>query len=624
MLQSLRDGAQSKAIKVLVFFIILSFAGFGLESLLPGGSGTSVAEVNGTEISPQSLQQAIDGQKRQLAQIFGENLDPTLLDDDRLRPRALQSLIDRELLLQASRNLGLTATDRAIGTVITNVEAFKIDGRFSPEQYKVVLANAGVTPERFRRAQADEIVISQLESAILNSDFTTSTEMAAAANIVTEERDVRYLLVERREIEEQAAISSDDVTAYYKSNREEFVTDEQVIAEYIELTAEDFFTDVDADELAEQFEAVKNEYEVSEQARVSHILLVQGDGEADSQLALRINEVASQLEFGADFSELAQQLSDDIGSASLGGELGFTDGTAFPEAMEAVIAELEVGEISAAVETDAGTHFIRLDERIAAESADFNALRAELEASIQRSNAEQELLSAVDALRDLSFNSVDLKGPAEALAVDAKLSGPISPSQGESIFASAAVRSTLFSEEIYEAGNNSEVLELAENRFVVVRVDQKIPSVQKPLSDVDESIRRRLQEEAITARLKVLLADTQARMQSGDTLEAIATAQGWQWRVELDARRSGSLLPPEIAEAAFAIRFTDGVDLVHVTLPGGQFAIVELADVTSGSTDKLSTPERESMAEQLATVKGQLSLVEYRRALRNSSDIVTR
>ena len=131
---------------------------------------------------------------------------------------------------------------------------------------------------------------------------------------------------------------------------------------------------------------------------------------------MRINEVASQLEFGADFSELAQQLSDDIGSASLGGELGFTDGTAFPEAMEAVIAELEVGEISAAVETDAGTHFIRLDERIAAESADFNALRAELEASIQRSNAEQELLSAVDALRDLSFNSVDLKGPAEALA----------------------------------------------------------------------------------------------------------------------------------------------------------------------------------------------------------------
>ena len=59
----------------------------------------------------------------------------------------------------------------------------------------------------------------------------------------------------------------------------------------------------------------------------------------------------------------------------------------------------------AAVETDAGIHFIRVDDRVAGESADFAALRAELEASIQRSNAEQELLVAVDALRDLSFNA---------------------------------------------------------------------------------------------------------------------------------------------------------------------------------------------------------------------------
>lgn len=109
-LQSLRDGTQSKAVKVLIFFIVLSFAGFGLESLLPGGSGTSVAEVNGTEITPQELQVAIENQKRQLMQIFGDNTDPAILDDDRLRPRALEALIDRELLLQEATQRGLAAT----------------------------------------------------------------------------------------------------------------------------------------------------------------------------------------------------------------------------------------------------------------------------------------------------------------------------------------------------------------------------------------------------------------------------------------------------------------------------------------------------------------------------------
>jgi len=195
VIQAIRGGVQSKAIKAVIFFIILSFAGFGLESMLPSGSGTSVAEVNGTEISPQELEFAVDGQKRQLMQIFGDNIDPAMLEDDRLRPRALETLIDRELLLQESERLGLSATDRAIGQIVAEVEAFQIDGQFSPEQYKVVLANAGLTPERFRRSQAQELVVSQLESAILSSDFMTPTEVSAAADVTAEERDVRYLVM---------------------------------------------------------------------------------------------------------------------------------------------------------------------------------------------------------------------------------------------------------------------------------------------------------------------------------------------------------------------------------------------------------------------------------------------
>lgn len=47
MLQSIRSGAQSTGFRVIIFLIILSFAGFGLEQVLFGGTGTSVAEVNG-------------------------------------------------------------------------------------------------------------------------------------------------------------------------------------------------------------------------------------------------------------------------------------------------------------------------------------------------------------------------------------------------------------------------------------------------------------------------------------------------------------------------------------------------------------------------------------------------
>ena len=115
MLQSMRQSTQSTAAKVIIGLIVLSFAAFGLETLLPGGAGTSVAEVNGEEITPFALQEAVTQQKRQLISVLGDDIDPALLDDDRLQPRALESLIQRALLLQKTAELNLVASEAQVG-----------------------------------------------------------------------------------------------------------------------------------------------------------------------------------------------------------------------------------------------------------------------------------------------------------------------------------------------------------------------------------------------------------------------------------------------------------------------------------------------------------------------------
>ena len=138
MLQSMRQGAQSTAAKIIIGLIVLSFAAFGLETLLPGGSGSSVAEVNGEEISPVALQEAVTQQKRRLVSILGDDIDPSLLDDDRLQPRALESLIQRILLLQRAAGLSLVASESQIGEAITSIETFQLNGAFSVDAYKSV------------------------------------------------------------------------------------------------------------------------------------------------------------------------------------------------------------------------------------------------------------------------------------------------------------------------------------------------------------------------------------------------------------------------------------------------------------------------------------------------------
>ncbi len=624
MLQSIREGTQSTWVRVLVILIVLSFAGFGLEQVLFGGTGTSVAEVNGEEITPQQLQIAIDAQKRQMQQIFGDNLDPAMLEDDRLRPSALEGLVERELLLQEARRQNLTASSRAIGRLVADVEAFKVDGRFDADRFKVVLANAGLTPERFRRSQSQDLILQQVQSSVADTEFTTPLELSAAASVLTEEREVRYLLLNPETLVAESAISEDELRAYYDTNPEQFVSEAAVVAEYVELAIEDFFTPVDPSMVDEQLAAVKADYTVADQARVSHILLIPTDDEDSDAFAQRVDDVAARLSGGEDFAAVAESASDDLGSASAGGELGFTDGSAFPEPMEAAIAALEVGEISAPVETDAGTHFIRVDERIAGETPDDGVLRAELEASIQRSEAERELLLAVDTLRDLSFNAAGLEGPAKAIGASVQRAESVTRSSGEGVFANAQVRNALYAPEVLEAGNNSDVIEIAGPRFVVARVAERIPPAPKAFETVAADIRQQLEAEALQKRLQELLADIATRRASGDGFDAIAEEGGYEWQVVLDAKRRGGQLPREIAEAAFTMTLTEAPDLELVTLPGDQYAVVELSRIRPGAVLNLSDAEAQALAQQVSQLQGEVSLLEFRRALRADATIVTR
>ncbi len=624
MMQSIRAGTKTAGFKVIIFFIVFSFAGFGLEQVIFGGSGTSVAEVNGTEITPQELEVAIAGQKRQLIQIFGDNIDPEMLDDDRIRPRALEEMIERTVLLQAATDNAMVASSRAIGEIVGSIEAFKVDGVFNADQYKVVLANAGYSPERFRREQVQQVILSQLQQSVLGSDFVTKVELVSAAEATEEERDVRYLIVTNDMLRSSAAVSEDSVRQAYDRDPSVWTTEATVVADYIVIARDDFLSPVDPEALDEEFENVKDEYTVAEQTLIAHILLIQGDDESVEDYAGRIDQVASRIAAGEDFAELAGEVSDDVGSATLGGELGFTDGTVFPEPMENAVSNLSVGEVSARVETDAGIHFIRVQERVAGETPDYQQLKDELAKSMQEAEADQTLLLTVEELRELSFSAADLQQPADALSLVVAQSLPVSLNSGEGVFSERSVREALFSEEVYEAGNNSTVLEVSGNRYVVVRVAERRPPEILPFTQVAQTIRDDLEANAQKAAKFALLESLRSRRTEGERLEEIANAEGYEWRVELGARRVGSLLPPEVVSLAFSMGQGADAALDSVDLVNGDLAVVELARVEPGRLDNLSSAQRDQLATQLTQLQGQLSMLEYRTALRDNADIVTR
>ncbi|WOJ94152.1 SurA N-terminal domain-containing protein [Congregibacter variabilis] len=620
MLQDIRANAQGTVAKVIIGLIVISFSIFGIESLLFSGGSNGVAEVNGEEISPFALQQELSVQQRRLLSILGDDADPALLDQAQLTQQALETLIQREIIKQAAKDMGLNTSDQAIGDIVASMQQFQIDGQFSPDLFQGALASAGFTPALFRERLAEDIEIGQLRAGIAGSDFGTDAELQLASSIALEGRDVRYISLPLFDFIASVELSDAAVEAFYDENPDRFQSEESVILEYLELGLDAYRKEVDEARLREEFELVRDEFELATEARVSHILI---EG-SDEDRADRIAQAQAALKEGMSFADVAAEFSDDIGSAQDGGDLGYTAGDTFPEAMEDAIAALAVGEQSDAVETEAGTHIILLTDRREGSSVSFEDVAAELEDRIQTRDAAADLLADVERLRDIAFNAADLDDPAEALGLDVQTSEPISRTQQEGLFSRPSVLQAAFSDDVLEAGHNSEVIELSPEQFVLLRVAERRPSALRPLAEVRSAIevelRERLAKEAAAAQAMELLA----ALNEGSTVEEAANAAGLQWQVELGARRDSRSLPAVVRERLFAMPAPAEGSATREIVDADPDAtyLVELARVSSGNPDGLAAQERDSLRQRIAGEAGGTVQQQFENSLRERAEIV--
>lgn len=624
MLQSMREGVKSPWVLVVIGLIVVSFVLTGAESLTFGGAQSGAAKVNDREISFNELQFAIEQQRRQLSEIYGDQLDPNLLDDDLLRPGVLNNLIDRALLEDYATSLGVTASHDAVRRSIIGNPTFEVDGSFSADYYRDVLRSNGLSPDQYRAEQSNTDQLIKLESIIADADFITPLEAKAAIDVVVERRDVRFLVVPDTALSAASVVDDAAVSTFYDANPGLFAQPERLRVEFIELGPAEYALPVDEAELEAQLADALADYETKAQSEVAHILLIQQDDEIEDAYAARINSVGSRLAANEDFATIAADASDDIGSSFVGGDLGFTDGSVFPGSMEDAISALEVGGISPPVTTDAGTHFILVKSRSAAEQIPDELLRAEITESLQTAQTQRDLLVAVDQLRDLVFTSTGLATAAEQLGLNVSTSQAFSREDGEGLFAEPALRSAAFSEDVLIDGNNSDVIELSGSRFVALTVKERLPEGIKPLAEVVSGIEAQLASEAKDRAMTTLVNEVNASLSAGETLESVSSAKGYEWRVELAATRQNVNLPAAVLQSAFRRRSTDTETVSAVRLDDQSYALVQLARTQAGREDTMVGVERDALLREASDVTASLLRQEFMADLKRRGDVVIR
>ena len=604
MLQNIRDNSTGWISKSIIGLIVVLFAFTGFDAILGSTSNSNnAAKVNGEEITLDALAEAKNLQRRQLLQQFGKDFDASLIDDALLSEAALKGLISRKLLVQAADQSGFAFSSALIDQFILLAPEFQVDGKFNADRFDQVIRQMGYTRLQFRQMIEQEMRTGQLRAGIAATAFVTEQEAQAFADLERQTRDFATLTI--KPALDKVTVTDEDAKTYYSENASEFLTPEQVVVEYIELDKKAFFDQVTVDDAALQEMYQAEIANLAEQRHAAHILFEVSGDVTDAQAKEAAQNAIERINAGEDFAAVAKEMSDDIGSAEQGGDLGFAAQGVYDPAFEDALYALEKEQVSVPVRTDYGWHVIKLLDVQAADIPTFASLKDKLSQDLKTQQVEQRFVEAVRDLESAAYESADLQQPASELGLEIKVSEPFGREGLEGLFANRQVLQAAFSTEVLEEGANSTAIELDPETTVVLRVKEHKRPEPIEFAEVSTQIREQLIAKRAIEQARSQGEALLSSLQEGQT--SVEQAQQEAWQVVEAATRGQENIDPEVLQALFKMPKpeTGAAKFAGLNLSNGDYVVVRLTGVNAADVS-LSGSELKQYRDILASRAGQV------------------
>jgi peptidyl-prolyl cis-trans isomerase D len=605
---------------ILLILIVPSFAFFGVQSYSSFMSEEpKMATVDGKPITQREYDQARRDQLDQYRQMMGAQFDPALLDTPAMRERLLDQLINQRLLAAAAAANRFSVSDETLRNTIASNPAVQDNGRFSPERYRAVLAAQGLTPAAFEAGLRRDLAIGRVLDPIGQSARLPSTVANYIESALTETRHVLTRRFAAADYRKQVQVSDEDVQKWYDGNKQQYQVPDQVQAQYIVLDEAAASTGVQVtdDDIARYYEQNKNRFGQPERRRASHIMIEVPASATEAQrkaARAKADDIARQAAANpSGFADLARKLSQDAGSASKGGDLGWISPGMLTPALQKAIDGLSKGQVSGVVESPYGLHVLMLTDLQPAQIKPLSEVREQIAGEIRKQIAASRFSDMATKLTSLVYDQRDsLQPAADALGLKIRQAGGItrtgllpedqagagaaSASPDSALLDNPRVRQALFSPEVLRDKQNSGVIELSPDTMVVVRVAGNTPAHVPPLDKLKDKIRERLVEQRA--------ADAAAKA-GEQALEALrknpaAPADGFGGPVDVSRQNPQNLSRPVLDAVMRAP--AKPLPTYAGTRDGDDYVLARIEKVEAGKTDPGAVA---SLSEQLSNAWGQ-------------------
>src|SRR5262245_8815204 len=388
---------------VLIAFVV-SLAYFGTQrgSSGAGGGGAAVVTVDGDAVSAVAFDRAYRAAVEQTRQMAGDRWSEELPRMLRLREQVLDRLIDERLVAKAAAREGIVVTDAELADQIMRIGAFQEGGRFSRDRYVRILAMAQppMAPGDFEADLRTEVARQRLQALIADGAKVSEAETRQAWEGERSRVRAGYLLVPAGSGDGLQATDA-ELEAYYKAHPADFTQPERrrVLAAVLPTASVPPPAVTDADVEA-AYKARRSQFEQPERRKISHILIkvpAVGGSAAEDQAKARADSALARVRGGADFAQVAKEMSEDSPTASRGGELGLIAAGEIVPDVDKVIQSMKAGEVAGPVRSPFGYHVLKAFEIVPGSRKELKEVAPTLRATLA---AEGQLKAHRDRAQD--------------------------------------------------------------------------------------------------------------------------------------------------------------------------------------------------------------------------------
>jgi len=581
-----------------------------------------VITVNDKEITLVDYREEYTNQLLQFQEVFGDEIPESL--EFTIQESATENLIMKTLLNDYVDAQGYRVSPEYVAELITTNPNFQLGEGFNRENYQAILSSQGVSQSKYENDLRIELQINQLRRGLIESSFITPSEFRRFVELQMEERDGQYLLIPSSKFTDQVSLDKEVVSTFYTENITSFMTEEEIDVEFLSIDTEEIAQSIEFSPLdVEQYYKENIErFRSNEERKSSHILISFDDEVIEDAAQEQSKDILLRIKGGESFEELAQEFSDDSGSATNGGDLGWAEPGLFVPEFDQVLYALEIGEISDPVKTQFGYHIIRLDDVKEGRKKEFAEIEEELTEEYSQLLAEDRLYDLAEQLDDLALQAYnELDTVADRLALELNQISAITKNGSTFLNQQPELIDILFSSSSIEQSENTPVYEF-NNSIVVARVvNHRLPET-KNFSEVEDEIVNLLTVQNSIEIANETAAQMLEELSSGKTLTELSDLYQLELKEFNELKRNDDALPGAVTDAVFAT-LTNKIDSNHYSTiaTGEEVYVFEVLQLNSGKLDNYNDQERDSGKIALAEQLGTYELASLTKELRENAEV---